>query len=91
MRKAPIEAVIRQGVRTRGAEYPLDSIMLATGLDAMTGALLSIEIRGRAGQTLRQKWADGPRTYLGLAVAGFPNLFTITGPGSPSVLSNTRL
>ena len=60
----------------------------ATGFDAMTGALLRIDIRGRAGMTLRDKWRDGPRTYLGLAIAGFPNLFTITGPGSPSVLTN---
>jgi len=62
--------------------------VFATGFDAMTGALLNIDIRGRAGQTLRTKWTAGPRTYLGLAMAGFPNLFTITGPGSPSVLSN---
>src|SRR5262249_47681712 len=58
------------------------------GFDAMTGALLKIDIRGRGGQTLRRKWASGPRAYLGLAVAGFPNLFTVTGPGSPSVISN---
>jgi len=66
----------------------LDAIVFATGFDAMTGALLSIDIRGRAGQTLQQRWAAGPRTYLGIAIAGFPNLFAITGPGSPSVLSN---
>ena len=65
-----------------------DAIVLATGFDAMTGALLTIDIRGRGGQTLRQKWCEGPRTYLGLSTFGFPNLFTITGPGSPSVLSN---
>jgi cyclohexanone monooxygenase len=75
-------------VRTRGAEYDLDSIVFATGFDAMTGALLGIDIRGRAGATLREKWGEGPRTYLGLAIAGFPNLFTVTGPGSPSVISN---
>jgi cyclohexanone monooxygenase len=62
--------------------------VFATGFDAMTGALLGIDIRGRAGQTLQAKWAAGPRTYLGLTIAGFPNLFAITGPGSPSVLSN---
>jgi cyclohexanone monooxygenase len=66
----------------------LDSLVFATGFDAMTGALLAIDIRGRGGVTLRERWAAGPRTYLGLCVAGFPNLFTITGPGSPSVLSN---
>ena len=68
--------------------HTLDSIVFATGFDAMTGALLKIDIRGRGGVTLAEKWAGGPRTYLGLAVAGFPNLFTITGPGSPSVLTN---
>jgi len=66
----------------------LDSIVFATGFDAMTGALNSIDIKGRAGATLKEKWSEGPRTYLGIMVAGFPNLFTITGPGSPSVLSN---
>ena len=65
--------------------------MFATGFDAMTGALLDIDIRGRGGASLRDKWADGPRTYLGLATAGFPNLFIVTGPGSPSVLSNMVL
>jgi cyclohexanone monooxygenase len=84
----PIEAITPRGVRTRAAEYEFDSIVFATGFDAMTGALLNIDIRGRGGSTLREKWADGPRTYLGIAIAGFPNLFTITGPGSPSVISN---
>jgi cyclohexanone monooxygenase len=88
IRRTPIETITRHGVRTREAEYALDSIVFATGFDAMTGALLSIDIRGRAGQPLRRTWAAGPRSYLGLAIAGFPNLFTITGPGSPSVLSN---
>ncbi len=62
--------------------------MFATGFDAMTGAVLDIDIRGRGGLTLAEKWAAGPRTYLGIQTAGFPNLFLITGPGSPSVLSN---
>ncbi len=88
VRKAPIEAITARGVRTREAEYAVDAIVFATGFDAMTGALLNINIRGRAGLTLQDAWAAGPRTYLGIAVAGFPNLFTITGPGSPSVLSN---
>ena len=88
LRRAPIEAITPHGLRTPEAEYELDSIVFATGFDAMTGALLSIDIRGRTGTTLREKWAAGPRTYLGVASAGFPNLFTITGPGSPSVLSN---
>ena len=86
--RTPIEKITPDGLRTRDAEYALDSIVFAIGFDAMTGALLKIDIRGRNGATLREKWAAGPRTYLGLAVAGFPNLFTITGPGSPSVLSN---
>ncbi len=88
VRAAPIEAITPHGVRTRDAEYTVDSIVFATGFDAMTGALLNIDIRGRAGQKLHDKWAGGPRTYLGIAIAGFPNLFIVTGPGSPSVLSN---
>ena len=88
IRRSPIEAITPHGVRTADAEYAVDSLVFAIGFDAMTGALLGIDIRGRDGRTLREAWAAGPRTYLGLAVAGFPNLFTITGPGSPSVLSN---
>jgi cyclohexanone monooxygenase len=88
IRMSPIEAIVPEGLRTRDASWALDSLVFAIGFDAMTGALLGIDIRGREGATLSQKWAAGPRTYLGLAVAGFPNLFTITGPGSPSVLSN---
>jgi cyclohexanone monooxygenase len=85
---APIAEILPAGLRTTRSTYELDCIVFATGFDAMTGALLSIDIRGRAGQTLHDKWAEGPRTYLGLGTAGFPNLFLITGPGSPSVLSN---
>ncbi len=88
LQASPIEAVTPSGVQTAAAEYSLDSIVFATGFDAMTGALSNIDIRGRAGVALKQKWYEGPRTYLGIMVAGFPNLFTITGPGSPSVLSN---
>jgi cyclohexanone monooxygenase len=88
VRRTPVETVTARGLRTSDREYALDAIVFAIGFDAMTGTLLGIDIRGRGGATLREKWADGPRTYLGLAVAGFPNLFTITGPGSPSVLSN---
>jgi cyclohexanone monooxygenase len=84
----PIERIVPEGVRTKGATYPLDVLIFATGFDAMTGPLLAIDIRGRAGMSLREKWAAGPRTYLGLSVAGFPNLFVVAGPGSPSVLSN---
>ena len=83
-----IERMTPRGLVTGGEEYEFDAIVFATGFDAMTGSLLSIDIRGRNGKTLREKWSAGPRTYLGLGVAGFPNLFTISGPGSPSVLTN---
>jgi cyclohexanone monooxygenase len=88
IRKTPLVEITEKGVRTSEAEYEVDAIVFATGFDAMTGALLAVDIRGREGISLQEKWAEGPRTYLGLAVAGFPNLFTITGPSSPSVLSN---
>ena len=88
LRETPIEAITETGVRTSGAEYPADIIVYALGFDAMTGALLNIDIRGRDGVALRDVWSEGPKTYLGVAIAGFPNLFTVTGPGSPSVLSN---
>jgi len=88
LRKDPIEAIIPTGLRTREASYALDTLVFATGFDAMTGPFVSIDVHGRCGQTLREKWAAGPRTYLGIATAGFPNLFLITGPGSPGVLSN---
>jgi len=88
LRQEPIVEVTEGGVQTTERTFPLDSIVLATGFDAMTGALLRIDIRGRCGRTLRDIWAEGPRTYLGLTVAGFPNLFMVTGPGSPSVISN---
>jgi cyclohexanone monooxygenase len=84
----PVERITPDGISVGGQEYKLDSIVFATGFDAMTGALLRIDIRGKDGLSLRDKWAAGPRTYLGLQIAGFPNLFTITGPGSPSVLVN---
>jgi len=88
IRSAPIEAITPSGLRTGDAEYELDIIVFATGFDAMTGSLIKIDIQGADGRRLADAWADGPRTYLGLQVAGFPNLFTITGPGSPSVLVN---
>ncbi len=86
--EAPIEEITPTGLRSGGRHYALDAIVFATGYDAMTGPLFRIDIRGRGGRTLKATWADGPRTYLGLAVEGFPNLFTITGPTSPSVLTN---
>jgi cyclohexanone monooxygenase len=88
IRASPIDAITPTGLRTRDAEYTLDSIVFATGFDAMTSPLFGIDIRGCGGCALREKWAAGPLTYLGIASAGFPNLFLITGPGSPSVLSN---
>ena len=84
----PIEEITANAVRTGAKDYEVDALVLATGFDAMTGSVAKIDIRGRDGQTLNQKWAEGPKTYLGLMSAGFPNLFIITGPGSPSVLSN---
>lgn len=84
----PIVGIETGGIRTRNEWFPVDVIVYATGFDAMTGALLSIDIRGREGKTLREKWVDGPVSYLGVSISGFPNFFTITGPGSPSVLSN---
>ena len=88
VREAPIEAITPAGIRTRDGEYALDLIVFATGFDAMTGPLLSMNIRGRNGLSLAEAWQAGPRNYLGLQVTGFPNLFTVTGPGSPSVLCN---
>jgi cation diffusion facilitator CzcD-associated flavoprotein CzcO len=83
-----IEEITEKGIRTGGKEYEFDIIVFATGFDAMTGPLQALNLKGRGGRTLDEAWADGPYTYLGIAVAGFPNLFTITGPQSPSVLSN---
>jgi cyclohexanone monooxygenase len=88
IRSNPIEQITANAVRTGGKDYEVDALVLATGFDAMTGSVAKIDIRGRQGLTLNQKWAEGPKTYLGLMSAGFPNLFIITGPGSPSVLSN---
>jgi cyclohexanone monooxygenase len=88
IKASPIEEILPHGLRTVVATYELDALVLATGFDAMTGSVAKIDISGRNGQTLNQKWAEGPKTYLGLMSAGFPNLFIITGPGSPSVLSN---
>jgi cation diffusion facilitator CzcD-associated flavoprotein CzcO len=88
VKAAPIEQIEPWGIRTSNAEYPLDIIVFATGFDAMTGPLLRMNIAGRNGKSLAEAWEAGPRNYLGLQIAGFPNLFTMTGPGSPSVLCN---
>jgi cyclohexanone monooxygenase len=86
-----IEKITADGLKTRNKEYQFDALVFATGYDAMTGALLNIDIRGRNGVPLRETWSAGPRTYLGLMTAGFPNLFIVAGPGSPSVLMNMVL
>ena len=91
VRATPIESVDAAGINTTDAHYDLDAIVLATGFDALTGALAKIDIVGRDGAMLRDYWEHGPRTYLGLGVDGFPNLFVISGPGAPAVLANMVL
>ena len=88
LRETPIETITASGIRTGARDFEFDVIVLATGFDAMTGALLKIDFEGRGGRRLSAEWEHGPRSQLGVMVAGFPNLFMITGPGSPSVLSN---
>ncbi len=88
IREQPIDEITETGLRVGDEQFTFDTIVLGTGFDAMTGALLALDLRGRGGLSLREKWAHGPRSALGLTIAGFPNLFTVTGPGSPSVLSN---
>ncbi|MEB4616416.1 flavin-containing monooxygenase [Leucobacter sp. M11] len=88
LREEPLQRIEAEGIRTEGGFYPVDVLVFATGYDNLTGSLTRMDIRGRGGIGLRESWADGAHTYLGLAVAGFPNLFTITGPQSPSVLVN---
>ena len=84
----PIEEITEKGIRAGGNEYEFDIIVFATGFDALTGPLKALNLKGRGGRKLSESWVDGPHTYLGIAIAGFPNFFTITGPQSPSVLSN---
>jgi cyclohexanone monooxygenase len=84
----PIECITEQGLIAGGTEYTFDTLVYATGFDAMTGSLMKIDIRGRHGATLADAWEAGPVTYLGLQTVGFPNMFMISGPGSPSVLTN---
>ncbi len=88
LRKSPITTITETGINTTAENFEFDVIVFATGFDAMTGAIVGVDITGRDGMELRDKWTDGPRTYLGLMVHGFPNFYAITGPGSPSVLSN---
>jgi cation diffusion facilitator CzcD-associated flavoprotein CzcO/acetyl esterase/lipase len=88
LRSRPIETITATGIALKDEAMDFDAIVYATGFDAMTGAIVAVDITGRDGVTLKSKWAHGPTTYLGLMSTGFPNFFTITGPGSPSVLSN---
>jgi cyclohexanone monooxygenase len=88
VRDDTIETLTPTGVKTKSRTFDLDVIVLAIGFDAMTGALLRIDFTGRAGVKLRDHWSEGPKTYIGMAISGFPNLFIITGPGSPSVFTN---
>jgi cation diffusion facilitator CzcD-associated flavoprotein CzcO/acetyl esterase/lipase len=88
VRKHPIRQITETGIDTADEAFTFDAIVFATGFDAVTGAITAVDITGRDDAALKDKWADGPQTYLGLTTAGFPNLFLITGPGSPSVLSN---
>jgi cyclohexanone monooxygenase len=88
LRKGGITEMTPTGIRTEQGDFELDAVVFATGYDALTGALSRIDVRGREGESLSGKWADGARTYLGVMTAGYPNMFLIMGPGSPSVLSN---
>ena len=88
IKDAPIERITEHGLIAKGREWTFDAIVLATGFDGMTGALMAVDIRGRDGRSLREEWAPGPSSYLGFMIHGYPNLFTLTGPGSPSVLAN---
>lgn len=91
VRATPIESIDSTGINTTAAHFDVDAIVLATGFDAMTGTLAKIDIIGRNGRRLVENWSDGPRTYLGLGVDGFPNLFLVSGPGAPAVLANMVL
>ena len=88
LRQEPISTITETGVETSERTFEFDDLVYATGFDAMTGAIVAVDIAGRDGVQLADRWADGPRTYLGLMSVGFPNLFMVTGPQSPSVLSN---
>jgi cyclohexanone monooxygenase len=91
VRKTPIQRIDATGITTADARFELDAIVFATGFDALTGALARIDIVGRGGEKLKDDWVHGPRSYLGLAVDGFPNMFMVSGPGAPAVLANMVL
>ena len=88
LRSDPITSITETGIDTASRSFEFDAIVYATGFDAMTGAIVAVDVEGRDGVKLADRWADGPHTYLGLTAVGFPNFFMVTGPGSPSVLSN---
>ena len=88
LRREPIRTITETGIDTSTRSFAFDAIVFATGFDALTGPIVAVDVRGRNGESLAAKWAEGPKTYLGLVTTGFPNFFMITGPGSPSVLSN---
>jgi cation diffusion facilitator CzcD-associated flavoprotein CzcO len=88
LRNTPIERITPVGIKTSDTEYAFDMIIYATGFDAITGAFDRIDIRGRGGRRLREKWSEGPRTYLGLQIEGFPNLFTLVGPHNAATFCN---
>jgi cation diffusion facilitator CzcD-associated flavoprotein CzcO len=88
IRKTPIEEITERGLRTSQARFDLDVLVFATGFDALTGSLLQMNITGRDGLSLKEAWSHGPHSYLGIMIAGFPNLFTLNGPGSPGILGN---
>ena len=87
VRGTGIECLTPGGLRANGTDYDLDMIIYATGFDAMTGSVTRIKITGKDGQTIQQKWAEGPKTFLGLLISGFPNMFNMVSAGSPSVLA----
>lgn len=91
VRSTPIEQIDATGITTTDARFDLDAIIFATGFDALTGALARIDVVGRGGEKLKDNWANGPRSYLGLGVDGFPNMFMVSGPGAPAVLANMVL
>src|SRR5262249_53993993 len=88
LRREPIRTITETGIDTSTRSFAFDAIGFRTGFDAMTGPIVAVDVRGRNGESLTGKWAEGPKTYLGLMTTGFPNFFMITGPGSPSVLLN---
>jgi len=88
LRDTPIERITKAGIKTSDTAYAFDMIIYATGFDAITGSFDRIDIRGIDGQRLKDKWAEGPRTYLGLQIAGFPNMFTLVGPHNAATFCN---